>query len=360
MVTDTKLPSLLGLTWAVIDRKVGSAQIRFRINRRPVSISTGKKKASAVTDAEARALIERWFAKNRRRWAPPAAAGSFMSEVDRFITFRCDGRRPNTVAEVLRHLRALQEALGVGAVHEITKKLCEDRREALLASREPRQRKALLTTWRRFCRWEVEEGNMAEFPFVNFRNPSSKEFPVHTEIWTPERYVATLEQLRHDDAEILAVIRWSGLDPADVWELAPRHFVRVPFLKLHKVRSKAKSNAEVVDQPVSSKILPIIEARLAAAISKGSKLWPTTLSMVSFGSMFLERVKTAQRKAGFDDTLPLKPLRHTFATYHADRYLRGEGGPPMEELRRWMGHAPDSRVLERLYVHVVSNERFMD
>lgn len=359
MMSDIKTSTLVGLKWHVARRPEGSAQVRFRFGGRLISISTGKKNPSAVTAAEARQLIEDWFKREKRRWVPPSdRRAEYAAEVERFITFVMAGRAPRTVMEARRLLTRFGAVLEVKAVHEVTKDLCESKRGPLLDGLAARHQKAFLTIARKFCNWEVAEGNMPAFPLVNFKNPSRMEFPVRDVIWTDDRFEATLPHLRPDDQEILLVIRWSGLDPADIWGLTPKHFMLEPFLKFHKVRAKAKSTVETIDQPVSSRIRAIITRRLERPID--GRLWKTAARSETFATNLLDRVKTAQRAAGYTDMLDIKSLRHTFATYHAGRYIRGEGGPPMEELRRWLGHAPDSRVLERVYVHATSSDRFMD
>ncbi|MBF0433595.1 MAG: tyrosine-type recombinase/integrase [Fibrobacteria bacterium] len=49
----------------------------------------------------------------------------------------------------------------------------------------------------------------------------------------------------------------------------------------------------------------------------------------------------------------LKSLRHTFATEHVER------GVPVDVLRKWMGHTPNSRTLDGVYLHRKSTAEFM-
>ncbi len=77
----------------------------------------------------------------------------------------------------------------------------------------------------------------------------------------------------------------------------------------------------------------------------------TFKSAKTWGKWFLNQVHSAQAECGIP-LLDVKSIRHTFATRWARLYVssRGQKGPPLEELRKWLGHAKGSRMLERIYV----------
>lgn len=374
------MDALIGLNWTVVARPVGSAQIRFRLRTLPpgkqqISISTGHTSPDALTLEEQRKLIARWAEAKGVRIVAPTAALSFERELERFLSLKYEGLAESTVSEAKRLLEQFGAILGGVAVGEptipvteITKKLCEDKKDEMRAGRSSKYWKNFITAAKKFVRWQVTEGHIPSDPLVNFKNPSRKTFGRRTAIWTQERYGETMAELAALDREILPVIRWTGMDSADFFQLAKSHIIEVmdaegrKFWKLYKLRSKAKSEEETIDQPLSPKIEAIILARWHAQPDPEGKLWPMPQykDSDSFADAVLRRVKAAQSRAGQVPTMDIKSLRHTFATYHARRYLEGRGGPPMEELRRWMGHAKDSRVLEKLYVHAKASGRFMD
>ncbi len=362
------MDALIGLNWSIVPRPVGSAQIRFRLLNQQVSISTGHQSPDALTLEEQREIIARWAAAKGVRIVAPTVPLAFDVELERFLTLKYEDSADSTVGEARRLLEQFKAALGIESVPEITKKLCENRKAAMREGRAPKYWKNFLTAAKKFVRWQMAEGHLLSDPLVNFKNPSRKTFGRRTSVWSQERYDATLAEVETIDKEILPVIRWTGMDSADFFQLAKPHILQVtdadgrPFWKLYKLRSKAKSEEETIDQPLSPKIEAIILARWRAQPDPEGKLWPMPQykDSDSFADAVLRRVKAAQKRAGHSPTMDIKSLRHTFATYHARRYVEGRGGPPMEELRRWMGHAKDSRVLEKLYVHAKASGRFMD
>lgn len=366
-IAANKMDGLIGLKWSVAARSEGTAQIRFRLDGRQISISTGKRDPDALTKKEQGEIIARWVEAHGKRLPTPGGVVTLEEEISRFLRFQYEGASDNTVREARRLLDQFRVSLGVSKVSEVTKALCEARKEAMQAGRSPKYWKNFLTAARKFCRWQVAEGHLPADPLANFKNPSRKKFGKRTEIWSEERLEATLSQLSPWDREMLLVLRWTGMDSTDLFQLSRAHIIQArdsdgrTFWKLYKLRAKAKSEDEVMDQPLNSRIQAIVMARWEAAGAPDARLWPMPYQDGdNFATTFLRRVKAAQVRAGQDPPLDIKSLRHTWATYHAKRYIDGQGGPPMEELRRWAGHARDSRVLERLYVHAKASGRFMD
>lgn len=368
------MKELIGLNWSVVPRPEGNAQIRFRLRSLPpgkqqVAISTGYPKPDHFTKQEQAAIIWRWAEANGIKLdAAPMPVLSFNAELERFLKLQYDGQAESTVSEAKRLLEQMRDTLGIVAVPEITKKLVEAKRDALREGRSPKYWKNFLTAARKFARWQLSEGHLKEDPLVNLKNPSRKTFGRRTAIWSEPRFEATLAQLSSADRDVMLVLRWTGMDISDLYHLAKEHIIEAVdeqgrrFWKLYKLREKAKSEEEVMDQPLSTKIESILMARWNAQADPQGRLWTFTqyADDHTFATALLERVKRAQVRAGQTPTMDIKSLRHTFATYHANRYVQGQGGPPMEELRRWMGHARDSRVLERLYVHAKASGRFMN
>lgn len=367
-IAANKMDGLIGLKWSVASRSEGTAQIRFRLNGRQISISTGKRDPGALTKKEQADMISRWVDAHGLELPTPGAVVTLEGEIERFLRLQYEGQAPNTVREARRLLEQFRVGLGVSSVPEVTKALCEAKKAELQAGRSPKYWKNFLTAARKFCRWQVAEGNLPGDPLANFRNPSRRKFGRRSEVWSEERLEATLAELTARERDLLLVLRWTGMDSSDLFQLSKSHILQArgpdgrTFWKLYKQRAKAKSEEEVMDQPLSSRVLPIILARWEAQPEPLGRLWPMPeySDGENFGTVFLRRVKAAQARAGQDPVMDLKSLRGTWATYHARRYIEGRGGPPMEELRRWGGWARDSRVPERLYIHAKSSGMFMD
>jgi site-specific recombinase XerD len=366
-IATNKIDGLIGLKWSVAARSEGTAQIRFRLNGRQISISTGKRDPDALSKKEQGDLIARWVEAHGLKLPTPAGVVTLDQEIERFLTLQYEGASANTLREARRLLLQFRECLGVDKVSEVTKVLCEARKADMQAGRSPKYWKNFLTAAKKFCRWQVSEGHIPSDPLINFKNPSRRKFGRRSEVWTDERLDATLAQLGAMDREILLVLRWTGMDSSDLFQLSKSHVIKArdpdgrTFWKLYKQRAKAKSEEEVMDQPLNSRIEAIVLDRWEAQEDPKGKLWPMTYcDGESFADAFLRRLKAAQLRAGQDPPMDVKSLRGTWATYHAKRYIEGRGGPPMEELRRWGGWARDSRVPERLYIHAKASGRFMD
>ncbi len=355
---NTKVIDTLGISWSVQPRKRGSAQIRVWISGKPFSISTGQKSVAALSKATQIRLIQDWLKRNP---VVRQEAATFEGEVKRFLSLKYEGRRPRTVEAVRRDLERLQEVLGVTLVKDATKARCEARKDAMRGEMAPATWRDFLSRAAKFFRWQVAEKNLESDPLVNFRRPVKKEFGRREDVWDSERFEKTLALLSGEDREMLVIFRETGMDPADLFHFDPKkNLVEASegagkFWKIRKVREKAKSDAECVDQPLST-------AAKAILLPRRGNWYDLSRygSAASFGCAIRKRIKAAQVKAGYSDPLAIKALRHTFATYHATRYLEGRGGPPMEVLRKWMGHAPSSRTLEAVYMHTQSSGRYQE
>lgn len=313
-------------------------------------------------------MIARWLEARKLQVPSSSSVVTLQGEIERFLRLQYENAKPNTLREARRCLEQFREVLQVSSVGELTKAAAEAKKEALQAGRSAKYWKNFLTYARKFCRWQVAEGHLQVDPLVNFRNPSRRKFGRRSAVWSAERFEATLAELDPWDRELLQVLRWTGMDSSDLFGLQKSHILQArdpegrTFWKLYKLRAKAKSEDEVQDQPLSSRVEGIILARWEAAEKPDSRLWPMPQYQDgdNFATAFLRRVKEAQARAGQEPPMDIKSLRGTWATYHARRYVEGRGGPPMEELRRWGGWARDSRVLERLYIHAKSSGLYMD
>ncbi len=358
-MSDNKIAvDTVGLTWSVQPRKKGNAQIRLWVGKIPIAISTGHKNPGALSKSAQARLISDHF---RKHPVEVTQDTSFASEISRFVTLKYEGRKPKTIREVIDGLERLQTVLGVSKVEDVTKRLCETRKDALRGTMAPATWKGFLARAAKFLRWEISEGNLKFDPLVNFQRPAKKEMGRREDIWEPERYEGALSRLSGEDREMLVIFRETAIDPSDLFHLNPKkHIVKAvgpngPFWKILKVRQKAKSSSEKIDQPLSKKAAEVILPRLENWFD-----FSRYTDSHSFGCAIRKKLHRAQKEAGFSPTFGIKALRHTFATYHANRYLEGKAGPPMEVLRQWLGHAPSSRVLEGVYMHTESSGMYQE
>lgn len=325
----------------------GNLEIRFRWEGVQRSISAGTKDEKTAR-ARAPGRIAAWIASR----SPAIRAHPFQAAAGEFIREQYADHKPDTVSEVdliLRRLAAAFPALpSVGALTpaEFRSGLARYRGEAA-----PGYWTNILVTTRKFCRWAIDRKYMAEDPTKGIKAPGKKKGK-RRNIWPEEEFSAACAVLSEFDRECLMVMRWSGMDSGDLHTFDPtRHLVRDEkgALTFKKLREKAKSDEETVIQPVSSKLLPFMEARLKSGEGYGAKY----ASVRSFTASLRDRVQLRMEKAGLP-LRDLKSLRHTYATYHVER------GVPLDVLRRWLGHARDSRTLDHYYIHRASTSRFMD
>lgn len=332
--------------WSVHPGK-GNLEIRFRWGKKHPSISSGTKDDKEARD-NAPELIRRWIrTKGKGAQAHPlqAAAAEFLAE-------QYADRKPDTRDEVDLILRRLATAFpGLSSLGALSPKAFRAGVSRYRGEAAAGYWTNILVTTRKFCRWAVARGYMAEDPTEGIPAPG-KGRGKRRDVWPEEYFTQVVEVVSPFDAEVLQVMRWTGIDSGDLFGFDPRkHVVKdesgAPTLR--KRREKGKSDEETMVQPISSRILPFMEERRKLGEGYGAGY----ADVRSFTASLRKRVQTRMLRAGLP-VRDLKSLRHTFATYHAER------GVPLDVLRRWMGHARDSRTLDRYYLHRASTARFMD
>lgn len=339
--------------FSVHARPRGSCQIRFRLDGVPQSVSTGTKNKRQA-EAQAQAVLTRWLIAHGKTTAKGKT--SLQAAAAGFLDTQYANLKPSTRDEAELILRRFQECFPVPNVQDITPELFKARAGKLKGAAAPKYWANILSTCRRFARSLVAEGNLVQDFTAGIPMPPKGSFNVREETWTEEELEATLAAVAPFDAEVLTVMRWTGMDTADVFALRRKHLVKdeTGAWMIKKRREKGKSDAETILQPLGSKALPILKARYDSTRHPEDRLFGDAFASIrSFNTSLMGRVRRATAPLG----LPLKnlkALRHTFATYHAER------GVPLDVLRKWMGHAKDSRTLDRVYVHRASTARFMD
>jgi integrase len=332
--------------WSIHEGK-GNLEVRFRWGKGHPSISTGTKDEREAHN-RAPDLVKAWIkSKGKSRAAHPLEASC-----EEFLGEQYADRKKDTRAEVDLILRRLAGVFpGISEVREISPKVFRAKAATLRGEAAPGYWTNILVTVRKFFRWAVSRGYMNEDPTEGIPAPG-KGRGKRRDVWADEYFEEVLGAVSEGDREILMVMRWSGIDSGDLHTFDPRkHLVKDDSgaLTFRKLREKAKSDEETIIQPVSSKILPYMEARKKSGEGYGAGY----ASVRSFTASLRKRVQASMLRAGLP-VRDLKSLRHTFATHHAER------GVPLDVLRRWLGHSRDSRTLDRYYLHRASTARFMD
>lgn len=335
--------------FSVHAREQGNCEIKFRIDGEQKSVSAGTRNKRAA-EAQAEAILARWLAAHGKTTA--AAKTGVQAEIAGFLDAQYTDQKPATRTEAVLVLRRFAEAFPVTHIQEITPQVFRDGAKKYRGEAAPKYWANILSITGRFARFLVDQGKIAQDFTKGVARPSRHSFGRRDAVWEEDELEAVLAVLNTFDQEVLLVMRWTGMDSSDVFELRRKHLIKDEKGNwiIRKRREKSKTEEETIVQPIGSKVLPILMGRYKRTKAPEDRLFGGIYSSArSFTTSLLGRVR---RAAG--PTKDLKSLRHTFATYHAER------GVPLDVLRPWMGHALDSRVLDRIYVHRKSTARFMD
>lgn len=339
--------------YSVHARAAGNCEIRFRLDGVQRSISAGTKNQRQA-ESVAKAVLARWLAAQGKTTAGKKTG--LRGEIDAFVEVQYRDLKRATRDEAILILNRFEAAYPLPHVQDITPEVFRAGAGRFRGEASPKYWANILATVRRFSRALVDQGKIVQDFTKGTPMPKRSAFGRREVTWTEDELAAVLEVLTPLDRDALTVMRWTGLDSSDVFELRRKHLVKdeTGAWVIKKQREKAKGPEETILQPIGSVVRQILMDRYKATRLPADRLFDADfLDARSFTSSLRDRVRRATASAG----LPLKhlkALRHTFATYHAER------GVPLDVLRRWMGHAPDSRVLDRIYVHRASTARYMD
>lgn len=357
------------VTFSVHDRPNGNATIKFRVgdSREQFTASSGVRKRSKVTVSVATEAIEAWFSRQPQEPPKPAETGpSLDKEIASFIDEEYQYTVPEHRTGVRVVLQEMAALVPTNQLGDITKEMFRSTIKPTMEGRvKPHTWANKLSYIRKFLRWEVERENILRDPTIGVKPPPKESFGTHEDIWEDKWYSAIrakLGEIREVGKTLQNILddRWfTGMDTKDLWQLQPRkHLLRVTVDDNHgrprdiwKVYKKRAKESEIIDQPIHKEILDRWIKRWDAC-GPDDILHPNHFeSAKTWGKWFLDHVHDAQRELGLP-LLDAKSIRHTFATRWAKLYVtsRGRKGPPLEELRKWMGHAPGSRILEKIYV----------
>lgn len=328
--------------WTIHEGK-GNLEVRFRWGRRQPSVSSGTKNEREARN-RAPILVARWIRAHGKEAQEHPLEGSAAE----FLAEQYADRKEDTRSEVDLILRRLATTFpAISSLDQLTPAAFRKGLQRYRGEAAPGYWTNILVTTRKFCRWAVKRGYMAEDPTEGIPTPG-KGRGKRRDVWEEGYFEDVCAAVSPTDREILLIMRWSGMDSGDVAGFDPtEHIARddAGVFVLRKLREKAKGPEETMVQPLSS--------RLGFLAGRAEGYGAGYASVRSFTASLRKRVQSAMARAGLP-VRDLKSLRHTFATYHAER------GVPLDVLRGWLGHARDSRTLDRYYLHRASTARFMD
>lgn len=336
--------------WSIQEGK-GNLEVRFRWGEFHPSISTGTKDKREAAN-RAPALVEHWIAaQGAGKVQTPFAAAKARFRTELYlnrkettwegvdtILKRLEAVYPEATMD-LRQLALSPKALPPG-------ELFRERLEAFKGEAAPKYWAEILCNTRKFCRWAVKRGLMPADPTEGIPYPDKSTFARREETWAEEYFEQVLAALQGPDQARLTILRFTGMDAGDLFAFNPKiHVVRDSdgHLVLKKLRAKAKRPTEIIVQPLCKRVIPFMKQTHQGDFT----------DMHSFTSSLRDRVQRVMKSSRLP-VMDLKSLRHTFATYHAERDV------PIDVLTRWMGHAPGSTVLLRYYLHRRSTARYMN
>lgn len=341
-------------------RARGNCRIWFMWKDTPVFLSAGTKKPKEAREARL-AKIREWYADlpKEKPSAPSLPVQALALEVERYIKLEHEHSRPGTIDEARRYLKKLGEVLEWPETTGLSKALYREKYPAIRDALAPKSWANELGEHRRFARFLVREEILLRDFTEGVKRPKRSTFGTREVIYKDEWFLPIWEELEHHWREAWEDHWYTGMDTADLWEFdLKKHLAEAKgSWKIWKQRAK---EVELIDQPLSSKI----KVRWLEKRDRGEQyLHPSGrryASAKSWGNQIRNALHAAQRKLGLP-LLDLKTTRHSFATRHLLRLIRGEkNAPTIEEIQRWLGHAKGSTEIHRTYLKLLSNPHMMD
>lgn len=400
------LAVLLSLAWHIQGRPKGNSQIRFWWPAKGTTDKDGKdigqyravstgQRSEAIPKERQRDIVAAWFMQNGfvPKPAPKEGAADLETEIEEYLSTKYGASPYGTVHPIKQALRRLREVLAQGdpaskvrPVYTVPAITIEAFKAAVpkLKLREKAPRKGqspalkpkgwanLFHNVHAFIEWEIERGILTLDPTLGTVTPTKAELkkarPVRT-IWPDAEYEATLAKITFREVALqngagksgdwvklarftLKLLRWGGIDVNDAFRLKANHIEEDSKGKLwiKKLRGKSRKDSaiEVIKLPISSKLEKELREYWTAALAEGHEAhvlpWHTRFAThESFRSWIWKMVQKARKRAGLPPR-DVKSFRHTFTTYHLKR-----GKVKLSQLREWLGHADDSRMIEDTY-----------
>lgn len=350
------------VSYSIEERAGGNARLNFRWEGKSQHATTSVKRRKDVTRREAARVLQEWYDKRPAVPAPPPPGTPFLEAVRMHLERAHAENTPESRQGAAAALRRLGEALGMPMIETVDKEAFRKVEGELKRGRAPKTWANELGEFRHFARWLVDEDILLRDFTRGVQRPPRDQFGTRERIFEEEWFAPLWDELPHEWRPVWEDFWFTGMDGKDLWEFEPLRDM-IPAAdgtwKIWKKRSKEKI---FIDQPLSSRIRDRWVARRAEC-REGDRLHVNAgryAHAKSWGYQFLKALHAAQERLGLP-LLDAKTTRHTFATRHLLRLVRGEpNAPQLDQIRRWLGHAPDSRILERNYAKLSSLPHLMD
>lgn len=281
---------------------------------------------------------------------------------------------------------------------------------------------SLVRSWKKWLRWLAEDGLVDNKTWNKLKAPTPKAEEKQAELWFWREYQGITALATSLDRELYACLRFMGIDPADLKEMERGNFERDGrrwrFIKERAKKAEHKTGTynQIVDERAMSVLLPRIkideiedrkifpeldiykntDSFTGSFGDRNAEYWDrmifkcerSELTEIRKGKDYRAKLKylpskRIQRKVknaegitlisdrtwrGGAKYLPDSPaylkrrriklvhsLRYTYATAQSEL-----GKLDIRALRPALGHAKDSRVLERFYDHPRSPEEIVE
>lgn len=308
--------------------------------------------------------IAAWLDSRReaKKVSPLVKVDTWAAAVERFLLIQHAHSKPAYRAGVAGILRDFAAVAGWDDIGQANKDSFREAWALAEAGKAPHTKANWLGVLGSFARWLEEEEVLGKDFTRGVKRPPKSSFGRRETIYKETDFKMILDELPLWARAIWEDHWFTGLDTKDLWEFRPRlHLVNVgDTWKIWKKRSKEH---EIIDQPLNSNIR---DRWVKIWVSSGpdsfmyEDLHKRYSDEKSLGNMLRKAVYAAQSRRGLP-RLDIKSTRHTFATRHVLRLVNGEkNAPSLDQVRRWLGHAPDSRILELLYLKLRSLDHLMD
>jgi hypothetical protein len=265
--------------------------------------------------------------------------------------------KPETRSKIAQRIRVLQEALGTNKTADISEPLMRKTYHKIMKVRKYQKHywADLITAWKKCFKFLKKMKYVSNEDFFEYIvAPKTSTFRKFEEVISDEDFDKLLPLFTKEDQNYLMVMRYSSMYQSDIYGLMRKHFKEDPRpgnktgWLLVKARQKGKSVDEEHEQPMHTKLVDILVPRIKACENGDDKIFPeiTETTFKKFGQNLWSRWNWRFKKA-FPGRKPLKltVTRHSFITSAIDRKVHPS------TLRRWIGHSPRSKALERYNHH---------
>ena len=349
--------------------KLGNCRIMFRVDGRVHTVNTGVRKSSDVPKPLIDKLVRAWFVKYLVPVVHPPAGTPYRTAMEAHLRESHSHNSPGTIKGRRYELEKLGAVLNWPMVESITKEVFREAIPKLMVGKHTR--KIAAHTWSNelgeyshFANWLVDEDIIVKEFTRGVKKPGRAEFGRREEIFDEAWFKPIRDELPHEWREPWEDVWFTGMDSGDLFEFRPRrHLVisaNVP--KIWKRRKKQKNSSSLmINQPLDIKLRTRWLAKYETA-KRDEPLYENVKrfeSAKTWGNTFLKAVHDAQTVLKLP-LLDIKTTRHTFTTRHVLRLVRAEkNAPSLMEIRAYLGHAPDSRMVELVYARLASRPEAM-